>query len=247
VKATTTIGEELQSAAAGTDSLSRAVNTEPESAESAFESAKSDDENTTNVGLSISEPDESIVLANHEKRPPPTSLLPPDQLSEARYRAFMASLFESEPINEDWALPMEASVYDILASQTIRVITLATHCRTAMCRIEMAVDTSNLNGMKFSDFMKALEPLWMGDTRLTAFIDTHRGNPPSPSSRSVNVEFWQAYLVRPEVERIVNDEVASWARAPLSYQATVGVGTLAYRPNLPKVSAAMIARVLIAA
>jgi hypothetical protein len=190
------------------DASFRALTAEPQSSRTESAAPRSEDTNIATVDLNTADSDESVRPADLGDNPPPGSLFPRDQNSEGPYDAFVMNLFEGEPRDERWALSMETRVYELLASLGIEFLALAAHCRTAMCRIEAVVDSSRAGSMHYRDFMEAFEPLWSGDSRVAAFIDTHRGDPSGRSSTQV----WQGYMVGSDAAQEVRNWVASRAR-----------------------------------
>jgi len=177
---------------------------ELKSDESVLERSIPDDANATDAQNFVADPDEPVARANFIRSPPPASLLPTDQ--DSPFGTLVASLFESQPLDQTWAPAMEAYIYEIVATQVERAFAVAAHCRTNVCRVELIVASEDQD---YATFMNAFDPLRTGDRRVTEFIDTHRGQSPMADTAQI----WQAYLVGSDVSEEISDEVARWARS----------------------------------
>ena len=151
-------------------------------------------------------PELSDSRAHHSGVLPPASLVSPSQLPTWTLGHYFAARLMDEPIDVDWAGVTESRIREQLSATALPMIAADAHCRTAICRVEVAINSST-NPASYIDYFQritsALEVVRAENSRFNQVAGAGFGDGEGAMLRGGSHRVWQVYLYRCP-ERVIN-------------------------------------------
>lgn len=161
------------------------------------------------VSEAIEEQQTTLARAPDPTVPPPPPLTSPEQLRSWTSAGHFSKHFAAEPMDYAWASDSEAALQQAIAALDLAYTAMLIHCRSTMCRIEVAanIESRDDDGVPFHTIIldEAIKPFMRENTRISAASGgvfgyslsvAPQGTPSNPGNDHTRI--WLGYLYQRE-------------------------------------------------